>query len=370
MMTEAEPEPLTGPPEPPSRPRTAASPPDPSAHLCEEEATALRDSRGLVESLGGETPSAASEMGQAAILQADGRPGEALEVLRSLRNQLEHQATEIFSGRLRDLEQRLQALRSEHLTGRVDPSPESIRQMLERGNRAEAADRLETAGRRLVEVENSWRGLKGLLDQIETLRDAGALAATELGEVDDARSQVRHLLDRPEIDEATLDQASQTAARALMLLHESLPPVIERELAEHAVRLSRYAEGEPAAHRARTLHGEAAVHLRKGRLADTVSALRDLRQAIGQLEPPAEPPRVAPAGPAEPEVAALGRLLRRARELAARVRNLPPESDLAFETAAEIRRATELLKSRKLAEAEASLDRLVLTLETVPLMER
>lgn len=371
LVAELAREPLPAPAEPLTEARAVNSPADPSGRLCDEEASALREVEGLVELLGGESPSAVSEMGQAALLQADGRPGEALEVLRSLRGRLDHQAGEVFSTRLRDQEQRLQALRAEHLTGRLDPSPETIRQILSRGNRQEAARQLDEATRRLAEVENSWRGLKGLLDQIETLRDAGALAATDLGEVDEARSQVRQLLDRPEIDERTLDLASQTAARALMLLHESLPPVLERELAEHAERLKHYPEGAAAAHRARTLHGEAAVHLRKGRLADTVSALRDLRQAIAQMEPAHEPPRVAPAtGATEPEAAALARLLRRARELAARVRNLPPESDLAFETAAEIRRATELLKGRKLQEAEASLDRLVLTLETVPLMER
>ncbi|MGI0133027.1 MAG: hypothetical protein ACREDK_08080, partial [Thermoplasmata archaeon] len=89
---------------------------------------------------------------------------------------------------------------------------------------------------------------------------------------------------------------------------------------------------------------------------------------------PIAPPAAAPAAPrvaprwgtapaAAPTSETLGRLLVKARELAARVRLLPPESELAFEAAAEIRRATELLRIRKLDEAESALARLMTTLD-------
>jgi hypothetical protein len=56
-------------------------------------------------------------------------------------------------------------------------------------------------------------------------------------------------------------------------------------------------------------------------------------------------------------------LLKKARELAGRVRTLPAESEISYEAAAEIRRATELLRAKRLEEAELTLSRLMQTLD-------
>jgi hypothetical protein len=135
--------------------------------------------------------------------------------------------------------------------------------------------------------------------------------------------------------------------------------------------------------------------------------VRELRSALGELtreaeaEPPAAPPPVevpppsapaptpeeAPPGigpgptpspegaspvevhPERPSVAApeapsadaatLGALMKKARGLAVRVRTLPSDSEAAVEAATHIHEATELLRARRFAEADAALTRLM-----------
>ncbi|MCI4318086.1 MAG: hypothetical protein L3J96_06055, partial [Thermoplasmata archaeon] len=234
---------------------------------------------------------------------------------------------------------------------------------------------------RLSRLENDWSGLRGLLAQIDSLREAAQLAGQDLPQVEEDLRQVREILSSSAVAADGLDLAAQTAARALMLLHEALPPVLEQELVRQADQLAGYPKDLEGARHARGLHAEASRHLRRGRLGDASLRLKELRQALKEIgaspsfasvpDPlapspaPAEGPSAAAAAAANDDGSTdfLGRLLSKARGLAARVRNLPPDSEVAFEAAAEIRRATEFLRARKLDEAESTLTRLMRTLD-------
>ncbi len=71
------------------------------------------------------------------------------------------------------------------------------------------------------------------------------------------------------------------------------------------------------------------------------------------------PPSAVPARPGETEDEMLDRLLKKAWSLAARVRTLPPDTEIAHEAAVQIRDATEFLRSRMLKEADLTLTRLM-----------
>ena len=99
--------------------------------------------------------------------------------------------------------------------------------------------------------------------------------------------------------------------------------------------------------------------------------MRELRRELAELEraratPPAvtAPEPVAAAGPTESEDEMLGRLLKKARSLAGRVRTLPPDSESSREAAIQIRDATDFLRVRKLREADETLTRLMRMLAT------
>ena len=163
-----------------------------------------------------------------------------------------------------------------------------------------------------------------------------------------------------------------------MLLHEALPKALESELSRHDAALADYPDDHDTVRRARAIHQEAVRHLRRGRLNEATASVKDLRATLLLLEK--EPPVVAVA-PAPTPVGAtsappvdssdfLQRLLAKARDLAARVRTLPSDSEIAYEAAGEIRLATELLRARKLEEADATLSRLMRTLDSEQPRER
>ncbi|MGI0156491.1 MAG: hypothetical protein ACREDE_10240, partial [Thermoplasmata archaeon] len=223
--------------------------------------------------------------------------------------------------------------------------------------------------RRVMQFESDWRGLQGLLRQIDTLRKEASDLGIPLGEIAGEVAEIRDQLRGPDITEDGLDSVAQAAAQTLMLLHEAIPSSLEEELGRHEAVLSRYPEEHPPSAAARRLHTEAARHLKKGRLSDAVQSMRELRREIDRLEQSAElrdvaigtaAPRETPAvAPVETEAETLDRLLKKARILAGRVRTLPPESDLAREAAAQIRDVTDLLRDRELRGADQALARLM-----------
>jgi len=362
----------TRPKAPPAAPRPVAR--DPTAEQVEKTAHELDRTLRLISRLGVATADVTVELHQAALTQADGRTVEALSLLRSALARL-HQATNDALGRrLRSLEEREGAMRTEGVAVSIGSDIVRIRAEVDAGRPEQAIDRLIATDEQLGRIETDWKGLKGLLRQIDRLRDSAEVVGRPVAEVEESVEQVKALLAQPDLSTETLDEGAQIAARALMLLNEALPPAIEQELDRHAQALEAFPLDHAPARPARAVHAEATRHLRRGKLVEATTRLRELRVAINELKLPEPAPESSDPGAesaaeasasAEPEPAekALGRLLTKARGLAARVRSLPSDSELAYEAAGEIRRATEQLRARKLEDADATLSRLMRTFE-------
>ncbi len=220
------------------------------------------------------------------------------------------------------------------------------------------------AERRVAQFESDWKGIQGLLAQIDGLKTEAGELGLPLGEITSELEGIRDRLEAPNLTEESLDEVAQAAAQTLMLLHEAIPSSLEEELQRHAVTLDRFPEEHVPSAVARRLHVEAARHLKKGRLPEAVQSVRELRQQIEAIEHEEAELGTRPTPPLpeevrETEAETLDRLLKKARTLAARVRTLPPDSETAREAAMEIRTATELLKSRELTEADQTLARLM-----------
>lgn len=292
---------------------------------------------------------------------------EALDVLRRALGRVQSQSQSLFERRVKDLEDRDAALRAAGVGSSIADESARMRSEFSANRRLEAIAELRATDQRIGRIEGDWKGLQGLLRQIEGLRQSLRDTGGPIPEVEADVQEVRRLLAAPNVTVERLDAASQTATKAIVLLNEALPVALEEELARHDRTLSGMPPEPASVRKARDLHQEAVRHLRRGRLNEATASIRDLRATLLLLEK--EPPVVAPA-PSAPEKVApaqtpefLQRLLGIARDLAARVRSLPPESEIAYEAAGEIRLATELLRARKLDEADQTLARLMRTLD-------
>jgi DNA repair exonuclease SbcCD ATPase subunit len=337
--------------------------------------------------LGRDIPDVTSELCEAALSEASGRVAEALDILRSAQGRFERQALEAVRHREESVADRERALQRTGLkldlaaarrpASDSTADPEAILQ------------ELITADRRLARIESDWKGLQGLLAQIESLRNEAADLGMPLTEVSQQAKTIREQLGSDSLTPEALDALADIAAHTLLLLHDSVPTALESELAQHSTALDRLPPDHPLGRPARKLHDEAKHHLQKGRLSEAVQSVRDLRRAIQALQavpPPAPPARPAPSAvppavaapvnrarapvapapapaptpapapsPPEPAAPTLEVLLKKARSLAARVRTLPAESEAAREAAAQIREATDLLRAQRLVEADRTL---------------
>ena len=378
----AEPEPNPPDSSPVATPTLAPpSPPaDPQEAVCEKIALQIDEELNVLVDLGGDPLAIASELRQAALSQADRRVVEALGLLRQAHARLATQTDELFQARVRDVEERARRLHGAGVAVSVDEDLTQMRAEIEEADRSPALRRLHAVDDRLSRLEGDWNGLRTLLRQIESLREAIKAYRGPIPQVEEDVGRVRALLAQPGVTPAVLDEASQIASRGLMLLHEELPPHFEAELTKHSTALERYPEDHGPARTARAVHAEALRHLRRGRLAEANERLAELRKTISALSAerlaPAEHEPSAPAAKGRPgarspaeEDEALQRLLAKARGLAQRVRGLPAESEVAYEAAGEIRRATEFLRARRLEEADQTLSRLMQTLSVEPAPE-
>ena len=349
---------------PAPRVKASVAPLSPEAELCAAISRDLRTKLDFVRQLGRGVPDVTSEMCQAALIEAEGRVSEALEILRGAQVRLDEQTVELLQRRLAQLEDRLALLQRTGVRFVLGDDLQRLRDAIDRNQREEAAQLLVDTERRTAQFESDWKGLQGLLAQIEALRSEATDLSIPLGEISSELEEIRdHLANEP-LTEDSLDTIAQQAAQTLMLLHEAIPTSLEEELGRHEVTLNRYPEEHEGSAVARRLHGEANRHLKKGRLSEAVASVRDLRRQIELLEkePQAAAPSPTPAatpGLAETEAEMLDRLLKKARSLAARVRTLPADSDTARDAAMQIREATDLLRDRHLKEADLTLTRLM-----------
>jgi hypothetical protein len=339
-------------------------PPTPEAELAARISRDLRAKMALVRELGRSFPDATSELCQAALNEAEGREREALDTLRGAQARLERELDDLLEQRIRATTDRREALAQLGVRFSLGPTWKEIGEELSQGRRDDVTATLLDAERRVAQFESDWKGIQGLLAQIDGLRTEATELGIPLGEIASELEGIRDRLDAPSLTEESLDEVAQAAAQTLMLLHEAIPASLEEELQRHAVTLDRFPEEHVPSAVARRLHVEASRHLKKGRLPEAVQSVRELRRQIEAIE---EEEAQAPTEPAlspvqearETEAETLDRLLKKARTLAARVRTLPPDSETAREAAMEIRTATELLKTRELAEADQTLARLM-----------
>jgi hypothetical protein len=347
-----------------AHPKISPLPLTPEEELCAAISRDIRSKLDFVRQLGRGVPDVTSELCQAALIEAEGRVSEALEILRGAQVRLDEQTQALLERRLDQLDQRREVLQRTGVQFAINDDVQRLRDAIDAGHREEAGALLVETERRVAQFESDWKGLQGLLAQIESLRGEAADLNVPLGEITSELTALRDHLAEPNLTEDTLDTIAQEAAQTLMLLHEAIPTSLEAELGRHESTLNRFPDDHEASAVARRLHVEASRHLKKGRLSEAVASVRDLRRQIELLEK--EPAQPAPAvaatpisGTTETEAEMLDRLLKKARSLAARVRTLPPDSDTARDAAIQIREATELLRDRHLKEADLTLTRLM-----------
>ncbi|HEV2316202.1 MAG TPA: hypothetical protein VGV89_01330 [Thermoplasmata archaeon] len=327
---------------------------------------------GLIHQLGGEYTDLLGEVQQAALLQADGRTNDTLALLRNSQLAVSTRMGELFDHRLGEFEER------QHTLVRQGLAPELLQESVRL--RAEAADapvervaeHLAEADRRLAQTESDWGELKAMLRQVDQVRVAAGKVGQEFPQVDAEFEPLRTFVDRTDIRPAELAEALASSSKILRFYHEALSPQLQAELDQHAARLAQHRPDHVPSRKARQTHSDANRHLRSGRVAEAALRLDELRASIRELdalppdppEPEPEPVDVPVEGPRPaPPAQAISALMLRARELAARIKHLPPNSPRAERAAQGIRAATELLRDRRLEEADRTLQELMRSLE-------
>ncbi len=331
----------------------------------------LRSKMDLVRELGRGAPDLTNELCQAALSEADGRISEALAILRSAQSRLETESEDLVRRRLTELGERRESLERTGARIAVGEDLRRAHEAIEGGELDEAVRSVVNTERRMTQFESDWRGLQGLLAQVEGLRSEASELGIPLGEISSEVEEIRDRLREPNLTEEVLDAVAQDAAQTLMLLHEAIPSALNEELARAEATIDRYPEDHLPSAVAKRLHLEATRHLKKGRLPEAVRSVQELRRELAELEvaaaaSPATTAASLEASPAETEDEMLDRLLKKARSLASRVRTLPPDSDIAHDAAVQIREATDHLRARRLKDADLTLSRLMRMLASIP----
>jgi hypothetical protein len=355
-----------GPPPVAAKPNASPATLSPEEDLNAAISRDLRSKMELVRELGRGAPDLTNELCQAALSEADGHASEALAILRSAQARLETESDELIRRRLTELGERREALERTGARVALGEDLRGAQAAVDAGEREDAIRHVVETDRRLAQFESDWRGLQGLLAQVEGLRSEATELGIPLGEISSEVEAIREKLREPNLTEESLDALGQEAAQTLMLLHEAIPSALNEELERAEKTIDRYPEDHVPSAVAKRLHMEASRHLKKGRLTEAVRAVQELRRELAELEvAAAASPRVSrPAVVAETEDEMLDRLLKKAWSLASRIRTLPPDSDIAHDAAVQIRDATEFLRSRMLKEADLTLTRLMRILST------
>ncbi len=352
--------------EPGPAPRTVARPvPNPDEEANAVIARGLEDRIGLLRTLGGGAPDVTGAMCEAALSEASGQVANAAQILRSAERRLDEETQSILRRRLASVESRVRELEGRGLQLGVTDELSRISATERAADPGEAVVYLLEVERHLGSLESTWGGLVGLLGEISALRtEADRLGISydtlppRLLALDGGRSP-------PELREEALDDLVQEAAQGLMILHDALLPALETELDRHGQAMHRLPTGNAPSEAVRRLHETTRRHLKDGRLSDAAKSLVDLRRALSAIEsrpavPVHRPPTAPPASEPGPDL--LPALVKKAQGLAARVRALPHDTELSRWAAEQIREATELLRARRLSEADAALSRLMASL--------
>jgi hypothetical protein len=383
---------------------------DPQGEVVNRIARDVSHAVALLQDLGGDGSDIANELAQAAFTEAEGRVGEVLVLLRDAQGRVSIRLKEQFESRLKQLEDRQTAMITAGVSVNLRSEIDRIRTDVRAGRRDAALQRIDLTDRNLSSMESDWRGLQGLLRQIEALRESARLLEMDVSEPDDSLRQVRVILAQPALDVGALDHAAELAAEAVMRLHDSIPLALEEFLDRLTAQVATWPTTFEGRRTATDLEREARKLLKANRLVEATQRATELQQFIGstgvppaplareevappppeervvvrppdriparkaeRIDRPAPAPRITvpetpPPATARPVQAprpsasipssgpdSVRALVSQARELAARIQRLPGDSDLARDAAVEIRTATDLLRERKMDEAERTL---------------
>ncbi len=370
-------------------------------------ARALEDRMNVLRMLGGGGADVTGALCEAALSEASGQVANAAQILRSAEHRLDGETQSILHHRVGAVEERVRTLENTGLRLGVSSELSRLTSTGRAADPGEAVVYLLEVEKHLGELESTWSGLQGILDQVAALKaeaDRLGIAYEELPPRLEGAAGAADLLNIPE---ESLDELVQSAAQGLMVLHDALLPALESELARHGAALQHLPTGNAPSEAVRRLHEASRRHLKEGRVSDAAKSLVDLRRALAAIESrPAVPvhrgapsapapaplrstpsvatlpartdpssptptpapvpraPAAVPEAPEPPEL--LAALVRKAQGLAARVRTLPADSELARWAAEEIRAATDQLRQRQLDEADRTLTNLMNRLASAP----
>jgi predicted nucleic acid-binding protein len=318
----------------------------------------------LVQDLGGELAALEDVVPRAAVLDGRGRAPEALRLLRDSQQAAISRAGELFEDHLQKLQKRQVAL----IVAGFDPGPLQGASRL----RAEFTELpLDVVARHLLEeeqllgrIESLWAELRHRLSAIEAMRRHGIQPEEELRSEDEEASRILGLLARQAFVPSELERALTLTERLVDGYHRGARPRLQGELNAHAEALRMLPPTHPAARHARGLHAEATRQVDEGRIHEALARLESIREALGRIgdapaAPPAEPSnghaaRVVPAAPAPSEDDSV-RLLKRVRDLAQRLKTLPPDHPLTLDAARLMRDIVTAIREDRLPEAKDSL---------------
>ncbi len=310
----------------------------------------------------------------AALREAWGDTDAAVAEIRRSSERLDAAVAEALGSRLSRLTSRRAKLVDAGVEVAADPALGTVPGLLEHGDVSNALEILRASETSVDRTASAWTELEEAFGEVAGLRDLALRLGFSVGEVSDRVGPARSGLGSGTVRTAQIAPALREARRELEELSRALSDPA-REMLDDLTRRSESADLDPLeTNRLRALGDRAAYLLADRHVADALRALIELKEAVapfGGRAPEGPQPSAATtsrssgatkpsrAGPAA-EISAES-LLAKARSFASKVRALPPDSSAAREAAAQIREATDLLRQGRLAEADATLTRLMRT---------
>ncbi len=329
---------------------------------------------GRLRELGLDTRPLELALKDAALREAWGDTDAAVAELRRANERLNAAVAEALGSRLSRLTTRRAKLVDAGVEVATDPALDTVPGLLEHGDVSSALEILRASETSVDQTASAWTELEEAFGEVAGLRDLALRLGLSVGEVSDRVGPARSRLGAGNVRTAQIETARKEARRELEELSGALADPARATL-DDLLRRSESADLDPLeTNRLRALGDRAAHQLAEHRVADSLRALIELKEAIapfgeGAAEGPpsgaattsrssgaTKPSRAVPSA----EISAES-LLAKARSFASKVRALPPDSLAAREAAAQIREATDLLRQGKLAEADATLTRLMRT---------
>ncbi len=334
-------------------PATSASDPsEPSAR----ETIALT---ALLRRLTPETREASHALVEAALESARGRSGAAVDRLGSARQALGESIERAAELRREQLASRRARLRESGVEVRPVPAPPAAAVRIAPGELGVLVDGLEAADREIARTEADWQALEVAFGDVAALRAIAAENSWPVAGVKDRIGPARERMAKGPATSTDVSQWLGDAREEGQELSRSLAGPLRAELDRVGPHPEAAVQLDPVGvNRLRALREGAERHWASGEILGALRALTELRRLLRE-EPAA--PAETPAGPsaaATPRTS-VDLLQAKARRFAEHLRTLPPDSEAARKAALGIREATALLRDGRLAEADATLTRLM-----------